>query len=89
MKGNELSRRNFIKFGIAGGAAAMTGAAVAAENVTFDESYDVVVIGTGFAGLSCATKCAAAKLMVLLVDNLRVIGVYSAICGGFMAVALS
>ena len=27
MKGNELSRRNFIKFGIAGGAAAMTGAA--------------------------------------------------------------
>ena len=52
MKGNELSRRNFIKCGIAGGAAAMTGAAVAAENVTFDESYDVVVIGTGFAGLS-------------------------------------
>lgn len=89
MKGNELSRRNFIKFGIAGGAAAMTGAAVAAENVTFDESYDVVVIGTGFAGLSCATKCAAAKLKVLLVDKMPVIGGNSAICGGFMAVPLS
>lgn len=49
----EISRRNFMKIGVAGAlalAASSAGAVQNAKDVKFDEEYDVVVIGSGFAG---------------------------------------
>ena len=49
----EISRRNFMKIGAAGALALAASSASATQNtkdVKFDEEYDVVVIGSGFAG---------------------------------------
>jgi flavocytochrome c len=90
-----LSRRNFLK--TAGGAAAVAGLAAsgiplmanpaeAADDALpkkWDETYDVVVIGSGFAGLAAAieAKNAGAKEVVVL-DKMPVHGGNSIINGG-------
>lgn len=58
------SRRKFIKLAGVGVGASMLGASnlmakpIDVKDVKFDEEYDVVVIGTGFAGLAAAAKAA-------------------------------
>lgn len=68
----KLSRRAFLcGTGAAVGATMMTVASALAsetEGATFDESYDVVVVGFGFAGSVSATYAADAGAHVLLVD---------------------
>jgi flavocytochrome c len=90
-----LSRRNFLKTtgGVAGAAAVALGGinllpaqAEAAGNALpkkWDETYDVVVIGSGFAGLAAAieAKNAGAK-DVLVLDKMPVHGGNSIINGG-------
>ena len=90
-----LTRRDFLKS--TGGAAAVAGIAIGGLAVgtkeaaaaagpipkKWDETYDVVVIGSGFAGLAAAieAKNAGAKDVVVL-DKMQVYGGNSVINGG-------
>jgi flavocytochrome c len=89
-----LSRRNFLK--TAGGAAAVAGLAASGLGLPvqaqaagdalpkkWDETYDVVIIGSGFAGLAAAieAKNAGAKDVVVL-EKMPVYGGNSIINGG-------
>lgn len=89
-----LSRRNFLK--TAGGAAAaglaisstplFTGEAVAAADMLpkkWDETYDVVIIGSGFAGLAAAIEAKnAGAADVVVLEKMMVHGGNSIINGG-------
>ena len=71
----ETSRRNLLKAGTAAAAAVAAApltaqAAVSAENTKFDATYDVVVVGSGFAGMACAYKAAKAGLSVLMIEKM-------------------
>jgi flavocytochrome c len=82
-----LARRGFLKTGAAAAAALMTASAahagVPASSVKkWDEEYDVIIVGTGFAGSSCALKAGKAGLKILMIDKMSVAGGNSVICGG-------
>ncbi|MBE0497524.1 MAG: flavocytochrome c [Campylobacterales bacterium] len=92
MKKETLSRRDALKFGALGAGLAVFGAsnamaaALTEKEVKFDEEYDVIVIGTGFAGLAAAAKAAQRGLSVLILEKMGRIGGNSVINGGGMAV---
>ena len=54
----EMNRRNLLKGSVAMGAAGLVAskAAVAAVPAKWDETVDIVVIGSGFAGLAAAIE---------------------------------
>ncbi len=88
------SRRGFLKAGGMAAAAGMTlaglaGKAQAAPSVEmpkkWDETYDVVIIGTGFAGLSAAVEARHAGANVMVLDKMRTHGGNSIINGGEIA----
>lgn len=85
----DLSRRGFLKSAAATAAlmaAAAAEAGVPASSVKkFDEEYDVVIIGSGFAGMACALKAGQAGLKVLVMEKMPTVGGNSAICGGNVA----
>ncbi len=92
-----ISRRNFLKK--AGGAAAAAGlvttgvtlkpwTAEAAEiPKKWDETYDVVVVGSGFAGLAAAYEAKKAGASVVVLEKMRVPGGNSIINGGVVSAA--
>lgn len=92
MNKDMMSRRDALKLGFVGAGAAMlaaTSAMAAApteKEVKFDEEYDVIVIGTGFAGLAAAAKAAERGYKVLILEKMGRIGGNSVINGGGMAV---
>ena len=54
---------------------------------TMDNCYDVIVIGTGFAGLSAAIEAKTAGASVLILEKMKAAGGNSIISDGGMAVA--
>jgi len=92
-----LSRRNFLK--TAGGAAAVAGLAASGVALTpwtaeaaklpkkWDETYDVVVIGSGFAGLAAAYEAKKAGASVVVLEKMRTPGGNSIINGGVVSAA--
>ena len=70
------NRRDFLKLAGAA-AAAITSAAAAHAGVPassvakFDDEYDVVIIGSGFAGMACALKAGQAGKKVLTSKKCR------------------
>ncbi|MGI2260622.1 flavocytochrome c [Shewanella sp. GXUN23E] len=88
------NRRNFLKLGAGaalGGLAASFSATAAASScskeIKWDETHDVVIIGSGFAGLSAAHNAKNQNLgSVLVLEKMQVIGGNSAINGGWFAV---
>ena len=52
----------------------------------WDETFDVVVIGSGFAGLAAAIEARLAGASVCVLEKMRVHGGNSAINGGIMGV---
>ncbi len=94
-----LTRRNFLK--TAGGAAAAAGlatsglalipgkaeAACATLPKKWDETYDVVVIGSGFAGLAAAYEAKKAGASVVILEKMRTPGGNSIINGGVISAA--
>ncbi len=91
MDKTNISRRDALKLGAVGALAAF-GATNAnadikkAKDVKFDKSYDVIVIGSGFAGLAAAAKAAKRGLSVLVVEKMGRLGGNSVINGGAFAV---
>jgi flavocytochrome c len=88
-----FTRRNFIK--TAGGAAAVAGLAAAGLPLMssqaqaagdlpkkWDETYDVVVVGSGFAGLAAALEAKNGGASVLVIEKMPVHGGNSIINGG-------
>ncbi|MCF0253649.1 MAG: FAD-dependent oxidoreductase, partial [Duodenibacillus sp.] len=85
----ELSRRGFLAAAAAaaGAAAIPAGAEAAGIPANWDETVDVLVIGSGFAGLAAAIeakKSGAQK--VLVVEKMPTIGGNSIINGGILSV---
>ena len=70
-----LCRRNLLKAGAAAAAGIMASAAAnagipAAKVEKYDEEYDVVIIGSGFAGMACALKAGRAGKKVLMLEKM-------------------
>ncbi|QIZ78683.1 flavocytochrome c [Ferrimonas lipolytica] len=93
---NLQQRRDFLKRGIALSTASITGgtllsssatAATVTEDIKWDEHYDVVVIGSGLAGLSAAYAASENKASVVVFEKMKTIGGNSAINAGSVAVA--
>ena len=57
------------------------------QKTEWDDEYDVVVIGSGFAGLSAAIEVALSGLTVVVLEKMRIPGGNSAISGGLVSVA--
>lgn len=96
MDTKSLSRRQALKVGAMGaaslaifGATNAMGAVRSEKEVTFDEEYDVVVIGTGFSGLAAAAKAAERGLSVLVIEKMGRIGGNSVVNGGAFAVPVN
>ncbi len=65
----------------------VSAACVSAEEIKFDEVVDIIVVGSGFAGMSAALQAREAGASVMVVDKMPVFGGNSTINGGAMAVA--
>ena len=90
MQNVDMSRRGFLKSAVAASGAIMAAAAAnagipASLVKNYDEEFDVVIIGSGFAGMACALKAGRAGLRVLMLEKMSVVGGNSAICGGNVA----
>ena len=89
----QISRRDLLKLSMAGAGALALGtvnaqaSAVDAKDVKFDEEWDVIIIGSGFAGLAAGLKAAQKGSKVLILEKMGRIGGNSVINGGGMAVA--
>lgn len=91
-----LSRRNFLKatsittatagLALSGFALAKTETSATMLPERWDETYDVIVVGSGFAGLSAAIEAKNAKASVVILEKMPVPGGNSTINGGGMAV---
>lgn len=90
-KPKDLSRRKLLAGGAATATALMLGGkATACEangSIHWDKTFDVLVIGSGFAALSAAIEARRKGLDVMVIEKMRVPGGNSAINGGLFAVA--
>ena len=94
-KAKTVSRRDFLK--VTGGAAAgiaVTGMAwrpgeaeAAAMPKKWNEAFDVVVVGSGFAGLAAAYEAKKAGASVVILEKMRTPGGNSIINGGVVSAA--
>jgi flavocytochrome c len=98
-KPKDLSRRDFLKK--TGGAAAIAGMAMGGVAATakeapaawdampkkWDHTFDVVVVGSGFAGLAAAYEAKKAGASVVVLEKMRTPGGNSIINGGIVAAA--
>ena len=57
------------------------------QEEAWDYEYDIVVIGSGFAGLSAAIEAAQNGYTVAVLEKMKIPGGNSAICGGLVSVA--
>lgn len=86
----QQSRRSFLKLSALGGSALACMAAPlrAQENKPqFNKVADVIVIGSGFAGLAAALEAVEQGRSVMLLEKMPAFGGNSAINGGAFAVA--
>ena len=100
--GKTTTRRGFLAAAgkaVVGGAAigGLAGSAAAEEGAQscwnaplpqkWDESYDVVIVGSGFAGLAAALEARKAGASVAILEKMRAAGGNSIINGGIIAAA--
>ena len=70
-----MSRREMLKMSLAGAGALALGsvnanAAVSSKDVKFDEEWDVVIVGSGFAGLAAGITAAEKGNKVLILEKM-------------------
>jgi fumarate reductase flavoprotein subunit len=95
LTGKGVSRRSILKGAVVMGAAAMSGglalnmaapgsadAMVKKLPQKWDETWDVVIIGSGFAGLAAAAEAAGGGAKVIILDKMPTYGGNSIINGG-------
>lgn len=76
-------RRSLLKGGTLAALTAVAGVASAkTSSQTFDKIYDVIVVGSAFAGLAAALQARLKGADVLLIEKMPVFGGNSAINGG-------
>ena len=83
----DISRRRLLEGTLAGGAIALTGVAQARtsdEPKQWDATYDVIVIGSGFAGLAAAIEAKKAGANVVVLEKMVTPGGNSIINGGIL-----
>ena len=81
----DLSRRHLIQGAVAAGAAlAGSTVAVASPKQKWDEVVDVIVIGSGFAGLAAAIEAKKAGANVVVLEKMATFGGNSIINGGIL-----
>lgn len=88
---SNLSRRKWLKTAaltttLLAGASSASAKAFDPMPEKWDETFDVVVIGSGFAGLAAAIEARLAGASVCVLEKMRVIGGNSIINGGIMGV---
>lgn len=87
----QISRRSLMKTGATFLGLSVSGLSMAATTpatpVSFDKVVDVIVIGSGFAGLAAAIQAKEEGADVLLLEKMPAFGGNSAINGGAFAVA--
>ncbi len=81
-----MKRRTFLTIGASLAAAAPAMAVPVPMPQKWDETYDVVIVGAGGAGLAAATQAVQSKLSAVVLEKEAVYGGSSAICGGQWAV---
>lgn len=82
----DVSRRHVLTGVLATSAATMAGSVFAEEKVRhWDETFDVVVIGSGFAGLAAAIEAKKAGGNVVILEKMPTPGGNSIINGGIMS----
>ncbi len=91
MAKSNVSRRDMLKMSLAGAGALALGAvnaeaAVSEKDVKFDEEWDVVIIGSGFAGLAAGIKASERGNKVLILEKMGRVGGNSVVNGGIFAV---
>ncbi|MGL4668090.1 MAG: flavocytochrome c [Saezia sp.] len=83
-------RRFLMSTGLAVGGLACavpTASAQCNENITWDETVDVLIVGSGFSGLSAALNLNRKKVgRILVLEKMQVIGGNSAVNGGWLAI---
>lgn len=80
-----MNRRHLL-FGAISLASPLFPAWSASTDTNWDAQYDVIVVGSGFAGLAAAIEAAKSKASVLLIEKMDAFGGNSAICAGDVAV---
>ena len=82
-----ITRRNFLSGSVAGVLAAAAPMAMSASAPeSWDETVDVIVVGSGFAGLTAAYVAKKAGANVIVLEKMRTYGGNSIINGGIMGV---
>ncbi len=83
MQSHLISRRSLIRSSLIGLACSAAPAISAAEKDDWTETYDVVIIGSGFAGLAAAYSALENGVKsVLVLEKMNVFGGNSCINGG-------
>ena len=70
---NTSSRRLFLKTSVAGAVFSSSGilaATVSAQTKKWDETFDVIVVGSGFAGLAAAIEAKKAGANVIVLEKM-------------------
>lgn len=81
-----VSRRTFLQSSVAGLGLISSVKAASASDVRWDQTTDVIVIGSGFAGLMAAYMAKKAGSEVVVLEQMPTIGGNSIINGGIMGV---
>ena len=84
---NTSSRRLFLKTSVAGAVFSSSGilaATVSAQTKKWDETFDVIVVGSGFAGLAAAIEAKKAGANVIVLEKMPTAGGNSIINGGIL-----
>ena len=84
---NTSSRRSFLKTSVAGAVFSSSGilaTTVSAQTKKWDETFDVVVVGSGFAGLAAAIEAKKAGANVIVLEKMPTAGGNSIINGGIL-----
>ncbi len=85
----QISRRGILKAAVGSAAlaaASVSGAKTVPADIAWDESVDVLIVGSGFAGLMAAYEAKKAGSSVLVIEKMPTPGGNSVINGGIMGV---